>query len=69
VPWLENRSRNAVSSARVIETKMIFERKKKKRKEAKVQEGTDGVGKHFFLDVLSEDGTLTEKNEAVGGKT
>jgi len=35
VPWLENRSRNAVSSARVIETKMIFERKKKKEKKQK----------------------------------
>ncbi|KAL0116792.1 hypothetical protein PUN28_010009 [Cardiocondyla obscurior] len=46
------------------------EKKKEKKKieegkEAKVQEGTDGASKHFFLDVLSEDGT-SEKTESGG---
>lgn len=48
-----------------METKTIFEREKKKA--AKVQESTDGVGKHFFLGVLSEDGT-SEKAEQWAGR-
>jgi len=39
----------------------------RKRKEAKVQESTDGVGKHFFLGVLSEDST-SEKAEQWAGR-
>lgn len=56
---LGNRSRGAARFLRSrhrhqngLRTK---EREKKDSEEAKVQEGTDGVGKHFFLDVLSED--------------
>lgn len=49
---------------RVIDTKTVFKRKEKKA--AKVQEGTDGVGKHFFLGVLSENGTSEKAEQWVG---
>lgn len=57
---LGNRSRSAARFLRSRHRHQNGLRAKKEKKkegeEAKVQEGTDGVGKHFFLDVLSEDG-------------
>jgi hypothetical protein len=55
-----------VFAARVIlETEMVLGRRKKGETRECAQESTDGVGKHFFLGVLNEDGA-SKKTKSSG---